>query len=60
MTKIKVATIQLAEDVKNFIKFNEDVIVSESLMKKIESFNDYDLIKVVKEIHPLKIVELKA
>jgi len=56
---MKFVSIELAEDVKNLVKFNSDVKVEEHIKRKIFSFQDDDILVVTKEVTPLKIIDVE-
>jgi len=55
---MKFVSIELAEDVKNLVKFS-DVRVEEHIKRKIFSFQDDDILVVTKEVTPLKIIDVE-
>lgn len=46
----EIIDIDLAGDVNEFIKINEDVDITPELKTKIENFDNMDLVKVTKQI----------
>ena len=52
----QIIDIDLAEDVKQLLKINEDIEISNELKSKINSFNNDDFLKVTKAIGSLKIL----
>lgn len=53
----QIIDIDLAEDVKQLLKINEDIEISNELKSKINSFNNDDFLKVTKAIGSLKILD---
>ena len=51
--------IELADDIKKLVKFNEDVDIIQSLKDKLDKFDDDDMVKITKEIGSLKITDLE-
>jgi len=57
---MKFVSIELAEDVKNLVKFNSDVKVEGHVKHKILGFQDDDILEVTKQFSPfLKIIDVK-
>ena len=52
-----VIDVDLAGNVKKLIKINKDVQIDNSIAKKVNEFDDYDLLKVTKGIGSLKIID---
>ncbi|MBU3958161.1 MAG: hypothetical protein KKB25_03735 [Nanoarchaeota archaeon] len=53
----QIIDIDLAEDVKQLLKVNEDIEISGELKGKINAFDDDDFLKVTKAIGSLKILD---
>ncbi len=51
--------IDLAEDVKQLVKVNEDIQISAELKNKINNFSNDDFLKVTKCIGSLKILNVE-
>ena len=56
---IEETEIELAEDLKDLIKFNPDVKASDDIKEKIKKFDDDNLIKVTKECGSLIIKDVE-
>lgn len=53
----QIIDIDLAEDVKQLLKVNEDIEINNELKSKINNFNNDDFLKVTKAIGSLKILD---
>ena len=54
-----IISIELVEDMKDLVKFNEDVQIEKSVEEKLNSLGNDDLIKVTKELGSLKIKDIE-
>jgi hypothetical protein len=58
-TKPKIIDVDLALDVKNLVNINKEVKISEELNKKLQCYDDFDLLKVTKLLGSLEIGDIE-